>query len=194
MIQIRELAGGDPIIAGSSTGRRLFARLISIATSITDGPAMLVLSFAGIEVATSSCLRECVLEFRQRIRETRPDIYVAVADLSENVEEELYGLLNQVGEAVWAFESKRNKLVDQRLIGRLDPRLKETLDSIRSKKKVDAHALWKAEKYPSVGITAWNNRLATLSKQGLVIETREGKTKTYQSLGIGEQMTWAKII
>jgi hypothetical protein len=187
IMRVRELVDGDPVIAGSSTGRRLFAKLIDLAMSKSGGPAVMVLSFAGIEVATSSCLRECVVEFRQRVREMKPDTYVVVADLSENVEEELRGLLSQIGEAIWVFETKRNKVVDQRLIGRLDPKLMETLEVIRAKKRVDAQALWKAEKSQSVGVTAWNNRLATLSKQGLVIETREGKTKIYQSLRGGER-------
>lgn len=185
-MRIIELVGGDPVIAGSSTGRRLFAKLMNSIGSVQNGPKVLLLSFAGIEVATSSCLRECVVEFRQRLRDMKPDLYVAVTDLNESVEEELEGLLNQIGEAIWVFQTKRNKLVDQRLIGRLDQKLKDTLEVIRLKKKTDAQTLWKAEKSPSVGVTAINNRLAMLSKQGLVIETREGKTNFYQPILSGE--------
>jgi len=193
VIRLADLTDQEPIIAGSATGRRLFAKLMNVAMKIETGPTVIGISFAGISIATSSCLRECVIEFRRRLREMKPHIYPVLIDLSDEVEEELGGLLNQVGEAIWVFKRKgRSKNTEQYLIGRIDSTLKETLDLIRSRKKVDAQTLWRREKSgepnsESIGVTAWNNRLATLSRQGLVIESREGKTKIYHSLRTGDQ-------
>jgi hypothetical protein len=88
-----------------------------------------------------------------------------------------------MGEAFWVFDLARETIKKQRLIGRIDPKLKETLELIEDGQGHDATTLWKGtNSTESIGVTAWNNRLANLSKQGLVFESRVGKQKYFHPL------------
>jgi hypothetical protein len=160
----------------------MFDRLWSTAASAPEG--LLVLNFLGIRVATSSFLREAVVRFRQRVREELPHVYPVLTNLVPEIEEELLLLLNQVGEAFWVFNfGKDGEIEGYRLTGRLDPKLRETLKLIGEGHGSDATTLWKStNSTDSVGVTAWNNRLASLSRQGLVFESRLGKQKSYRPL------------
>lgn len=178
-----ELANGDPVLAGSPAGRRMRKALLKMASATTQRDLFL-LNFSGIDVATSSYLREAVVEFRKSARQEFPELYPVLTKLSAEVEEELVTLLNQMGEAFWLFEvDGRGTVRKRRLIGRLDPKIKEALDLIETGRGFDALALWKStNSTESVGVTAWNNRLASLSKQGLVFEFRSGKQKFFRPL------------
>jgi hypothetical protein len=169
------------ILAGSSSGRRICNVLFDLAKSNKGG--LFVINFIGIEVATSSFLREGIVEFRRLARREIPESYPVLSHLAADVEEELVALLNQMSEAFWVFELSKDAVKKHRLIGRIDPKLKEALDLIESGHGYDAATLWKTtSSTESVGVTAWNNRLASLSKQGLVFESRVGKQKYFHPL------------
>jgi hypothetical protein len=169
------------VLAGSSSGRQICKLLFDLAKS---GPAgLFAINFLGVGVATSSFLREGIVEFRRLARREIPDVYPVLSHLADDVEEELVGLLNQMGEAFWVFELTNGAVKKYRLVGRIDPKLKEALDLIESGQGYDAATLWKTtSSTESIGVTAWNNRLASLSKQGLVFESRVGKQKYFHPL------------
>lgn len=180
-VVLTELSRGDSVLAGSSSGRAMFNALWRLAS---DHAGLLFLDFLGIRVATSSFMREAIVVFRNRVRDEFPAIYPVLTNVSAEVEEELVTLLNQMGEAFWVFGlDKKGEIRSRRLIGRLDPKLKETLDLIDAGRGNDAATLWKGtNSTESIGVTAWNNRLANLSKQGLVFESRVGKQKSFRPL------------
>jgi len=64
------------------------------------------------------------------------------------------------------------------LVGNLDPTQKQTLDLVCRLGSADAPGLAKKDK--SVGVTAWNNRLATLNSKGLLREQRAGQAKVFK--------------
>jgi hypothetical protein len=177
-----DLSNGDPVLAGSNTGRRMFNSLWELAISSKDH--LFILDFSGIRVATSSFVREAVIVFRSRAREELPHLYPVLTNLSADVEEELLIVLNQMGEAFWCFNiDKKGGIRKRRLLGQLDPKLRETLDLIDEGRGFDAATLWKStNSTESIGVTAWNNRLASLSKQGLVFESKVGKQKFFRPL------------
>ncbi|MEA2939891.1 MAG: hypothetical protein QOD09_420 [Bradyrhizobium sp.] len=180
--RIFDLSNNDPILAGSNTGRRMFNSLWELAFSSKDH--LFVLDFSGIRVVTWSFVREAVVVFRKRAREELPHLYPVLTNLSAEVEEEVVIVLNQMGEAFWCFNiDGKGRIRKRRLLGRLDPKLQETLDLIDKGRGFDAATLWKStNSTESVGVTAWNNRLASLSKQGLVFESKVGKQKSFRPL------------
>jgi hypothetical protein len=177
-----ELSNNDPVLAGSGAGRRMFNSLWELAISSNDH--LFLLDFSGIRVATSSFIREAIILFRKRAREDLPHLYPALTRLSVEVEEEVLIVLNQMGEAFWCFAlDKKGAIQKRNLLGHLDPKLRETLDLIDEGRGFDAATLWKStNSTESVGVTAWNNRLASLSRQGLVFESRIGKQKYFRPL------------
>ena len=175
------LSRDDDVLAGSSNGRRMCKALWDIAKSSEAG--LFVVDFLGVNVATSSFLREGIIGFRNFVRQEKSDLYPVLSNLAADVEEELIGLLNQMGEAFWVFDISKRIVKKHRLIGRIDPKLKETLELIDEGRGYDAATLWKGtNSTESIGVTAWNNRLANLSKQGLVFESRVGKQKYFHPL------------
>jgi hypothetical protein len=178
---LRRLAKDTDVLAGSSEGRRMSNLLYELAKSCSAG--LFVIDGVGVDVATSSFLREGIIGFRNLVRQEKPDLYPVLSNLSADVEEELIGLLNQIGEAFWIFDIDRGVVKKHRLIGRIDPKLKETLELIERGQGYDAGTLWKStNSTESIGVTAWNNRLASLSRQGLVFESRVGKQKYFHPL------------
>lgn len=179
-ISLFELAK-DSVLAGSVTGRRICKALSKLANRSKAG--LFVIDCSGVDVTTSSFLREGIIDFRRNIRRENPDLYPILSNLAAEVEEELVTLLMDLGEAFWVFDLSRGGVKKFRLIGRLDPKLKETVDLIHSGRGYDAATLWKStDSTESIGVTAWNNRLAALSKQGLVFESRVGKQKYFHPL------------
>ncbi|HEX4410232.1 MAG TPA: hypothetical protein VH206_15770 [Xanthobacteraceae bacterium] len=178
---LKKLAKESAVLAGSSAGRRMCNLLLESAKA--SQPGLFLLDASGVDVATSSFMREAIVEFRNLVRRDMPDIYPVLTGLKPDVEEELVGLLNQIGEAFWLFEISKRIIKKHRLIGRIDPKLKETLELIERGHGYDAATLWKStNSTESVGVTAWNNRLANLSRQGLVFESRVGKQKYFHPL------------
>jgi len=175
-----------PILAGSHAGRQLFEQLWN-ASRDDSLPQIVFIDFSNIDVATSSFLRDSIVAFRRRLREERPNLYAVLINLKPEIEEELAGLLHQMGEAIWVANFSEDGFSDRRLVGRLDHKLREAIELIETRGHADASALWADTRMTeSVGVTAWNNRLAALSRQGLVIEDRRGKQKTYSILHFRE--------
>jgi hypothetical protein len=180
-INLKKLAKNNGVLAGSSAGRQMCKSLWDIAKS--SKPGLFLMDGSGLTVATSSFLREAIVRFRDLVRQERPDLYPVISALVPDVEEELVGLLNQMGEAFWVFDVTRGKVKKRRLIGHIDPKMKEALDLVEQGRGYDAASLWKStNSTESVGVTAWNNRLANLSKQGLVFESKVGKQKYFHPL------------
>jgi hypothetical protein len=184
ILDLAEVAGRR-VLAGTPFGRSIYDRLwTATARCVTD--QSLLLDFGNVEAATSSFLREAVVRFRHRTREERPHLYPIAVNMLPEVEEELAGILEIVGEAMWAFDLSGEGVADRRrLVGRLDPKLKETLRLLERRGSTRASLLWQNQKDgEKIGVTAWNNRLANLSRQGLVVENSYGRTKTYAKLEI----------
>jgi hypothetical protein len=111
-------------------------------------------------------------------------MYPVVANAAEAVEDELTFFAEEVGDAIWCCDlTEDGRVSNTRLIGqsRLDAGQQIALKHIWEKGETSAPSIAK-DVDASVGPTAWNNRLAALSAKGLVVETRNGKTKLFRSI------------
>ncbi len=84
-------------------------------------PALVVLDFAGIELATSSFLSELLIPLRDHLRFRRPPGYVVVANANEKVCEEMEDMLSRIGDAVLLAEPKTASSVGLSLLESLTP-------------------------------------------------------------------------
>ena len=184
-IRMKDLTESD-ILAGALDGRKKLGLLFERINREPARPELVYLDFAGIEVATASFLRECVLEFKNSVRRRWTKYYPVVANANEKITEELSVLL----------ASQRNVLIlcaldddgnpsSPRLLGDLDPKQRITFDLVRQLGEADAGELMRSGS-ESVGQTAWNNRLATLARIGLLMEFSHGRAKRYLPLPLGE--------
>lgn len=180
------LAEGDGrVLAGAINGRKAFTKLIEMTGGEPDSPETVFLDFEGVNVATASFLRESVLEFRDTVRRRRSNLYPVVANASDLVAEELRILLASYGNVLMICSLDENgEPHEARLIGQLDPKQRVTFDLVRQRGETDAAELMReygANEKP-IAQTAWNNRLASLTSLGLLVELSDGRAKRYRPL------------
>ncbi len=177
-----DMTGGQTVLSGAIPGRKLLSALIA-ATRSSETPMPAFLDFARVEVATASFLREAVIGFRDYARQALPNVYPVVANLLPAVTEELDFFVRARGDALWNCELDGNDgVVSARLIGELDPAQRSTFEAVIELGAITAPEL--AVRFPSQGIgaTAWNNRLSALATKGLLVERKQGKSKSFSPL------------
>jgi hypothetical protein len=176
--------GGSNVLAQAISGRSVLRKLL-VATDIEpDRPEPVFLDFEGVDVATSSFLRESVLSFRDTTRTRRSNLYPLVSNANATVKEELIDMLRLRGEAMLGCNlSDAGVVSDVELLGALDPKHRQTFDLVVQLGETDAGTLKRDYgEDEAVSRTAWNNRLATLAGLGLVIEVSQGRAKRYKPL------------
>ncbi len=177
-----EHSGGQTVLSGAIPGRKVLSALIA-ATPKTEAPAPAFLDFEGIEVATASFLREAVIGFRDYARQSLPNVYPVVANMVPAVAEELDFFVRARGDVIWSCDlNAEDRVVGARLIGDLDPAQRSTFNAVIELGAITAPEL--AARFSDQGIrpTAWNNRLSALATKGLLVERRQGKSKSFSSL------------
>jgi hypothetical protein len=173
---------GQTVLSGAIAGRRLLSALI-VATPSIKVPTRAFLDFSGVQVATASFLRESVVGFRDYARQSLPNIYPVVANLPAAVAEELDFFVRARGDVLLNCDLDSNgDVTSARLIGDLDPAQRATFDAVREVGAISAPELAARFADQHIGPTAWNNRLSALASKGLLIERRQGKSKSFSPL------------
>jgi hypothetical protein len=183
-LDMKEL-GNAEVLAGAVNGRHALGRLLAATVTEPDSPEPVFLDFAGVEVATTSYLRESVLAFRDAIRGRRSHFYPVVANANDTVRDELAELVGPRGDVLMACTlDPAGSVTEAAPIGELDPKQRLTFDLVREHGETDAGALMRAygEGEGTKHTTAWNNRLSALAALGLVVEVSQGRAKRYKPL------------
>lgn len=176
------LTGGSTVLSGAISGRTLLSALIA-ATPSSAAPTPAFLDFTEIEVATASFLREAVIGFRDYARQSLRNVYPAVANLADAVAEELEFFVRARGDVLWRCElGSGDTVISARLIGELDPAQRATFEAALELGTITAPELAARFADRQIGPTAWNNRLSALAAKGLLVERKQGKTKSFSPL------------
>lgn len=179
LLKMASYGHGEGILAGSIEGRKAFADLVQ-KTQTPGKPEVFFLDFAGIDVVTTSFLRDGPLAYRNFAREHWPYVYPVAANLSAKVFEEFDGWLTERGDAFVICRTETGEdVTDVRLIGQIDGKVLIALQHVIAQGEIDVNYL--ADQDPEkVAKTAWNNRLAALAAKGVVIEFTSGRSKRYR--------------
>jgi hypothetical protein len=179
---MREVGNGE-VLAGSLKGRQVLSELISL-TRFPNAAEACFLDFVNVEVATGSFLRESVVEYRRLTRGKRSTIYPVVANASDEILEDLDLVLRLRNDAMLVCDLDPQESVSNgRVLGHLEPVQRKTLDTVTRMGVAATPELVRADNDESgVGITAWNNRLASLVSKGLLFEERSGRAKSYRPI------------
>ncbi|WP_133164315.1 hypothetical protein [Solimonas fluminis] len=179
-LSIHQLVGGKEVLAGAGPGAALLAQLVAVRPEVA-GPVVMHLDFSGIDVATSSYLRESVLAFRDYCRMGSSEVYPVCANLSSDIEEELKVLLAQRGDALAACDLGPEGLAENaRVIGVLEEKQREALQLVINAGAADAPTLARQQGADvKVGTTAWNNRLTALARKSLLVCRPAGRSMQF---------------
>lgn len=146
---------------------------------------ILFLDFNGIEAATGSFLREAVLGLRDSDQIASRNLAVIVANPSDLVAEELGELLSRLRDVILCCRlDAEGTSTNPFLIGVLEDAQRRALAAVLKVGPTDAATLAGLPREDGdpdkIGVTGWNNRLASLAAKGILRETRRGRTKTYR--------------
>lgn len=174
-------SGVEPILAGRLSGQRAFVSALEQLPEMNE-PALVLLDFTGVDLATSSFLSEVLVPLRDHLRVRRQPGYAVAANMNEKVREEVEEMLRRSGDAfLTCTTDPAGQIADVQLCGRLDEKLQETLKLVSRKRETTAAQLHEETRgVDTIGPTAWNNRLATLAAKSLVVEILQGRTKKYR--------------
>lgn len=177
-----ELMGGQTVLSGAIPGRKLLSALVA-ATPSAEAPTPAFLDFADIQVATASFLREAVIGFRDYARQSLRNVYPAVANLLPVVAEELDFFVRTRGDVLWSCQlGPDDAVLSASLIGELDLAQRSTFEAARDLGAITAPQLAARFADQQIGPTAWNNRLSSLATKGLLVERKQGKSKSFSPL------------
>lgn len=181
----------DEVLSSVQLGKKVFAALVAEIHSM-DSPTRVFLDFEGIEVATTSFLREAVVTFRAYARQHLANVYPIPANLAVRVKEELALFLRDRGDAmaICDLPVSGEKPSGAEVIGQLDGKSLATLKVAIGAGETDAASLATQFSDEGIGITAWNNRLAALALKGLLVEISQGRSKRYRP--VLEDLTYGR--
>lgn len=177
--------GGQPVLSGAADGKAGFLVIFEKARSEPPEPSPLLLDFARVEVATASYLREAIFALKNYLRTSGSKFYPVIANANATVREELAVIADARKDPILAVETSiSGEISNQVIIGTLDPKQATTFARVTELRRTTAGEL--KEKFGSEeGVTAptvWNNRLAALASQGLILEYTQGRAKFYMPL------------
>lgn len=191
------------IAAGASAGIDHFNSIVTQILPALQGAkseTIVFLDFSGIEDATPSYIKATVLALHQCGRRymkeitlgehaetaelSRPlNIIVAVLNASQAVQDCINEVFSRRGFAVLAGAHVSDDRFDEAVVlGELDSKIFETLQSAAGLDEFQAGDLLEKNKpTESILVTGWNNRLAELHRQRLLLRRTEGRTNRFRS-------------
>jgi hypothetical protein len=187
LVNVCELAGGREVLAGRALGRKALAKLIA-GIENPSAPDICFLDFGSSALVTGSFLAEFVIGLSRHARAVAPNIYPVCIIVDEISFQELELLASSSGQVIPVCSGlKRGHPKELRFVGSLDVAHLEALKRVEHLGCASAKALAEgtATRGDKIGITAWHNRLAALSRRGLIIEENDGRQKLYRALNQG---------
>lgn len=179
-VPLYKLVSHRDILAGAAFGREVFGKLCEAAQPSSE-PRPHYIDFSDIEMATASFLRESVVNFKLYCRSVRNNLYPVAANCCVEIQEEIDLVLKMTDDAMMsAIIDDDDAPVRWVLLGNIDKKLQSVFDEIVENGVITATMLEnKFRTSDKVGITAWNNRLASLSAKGVAMEKQLGRQKVY---------------
>ena len=181
-ISLRKVSKRD-VLAGSQFGRKVLGALLEQVVDESKESQLVFLDFKGVEIATASFLRESVIEFRDLIRRRWSNNYPVVANANEAVREELSLIVRSKNSVLILCElDAKGQTQSAQILGYLEAKQQIAFDLVKKLREAEAAELMAECDKDKVSQSAWNNRLAALTKLGVLIESSRGRAKRYSPL------------
>ena len=183
IIRMQDVADSD-VLAGALRGRKSLVVMLEKIAREPELPEPVYLDFTNVAFATASFPRESVLEFRNTVRRRWAGYYPVVANANDMITEELSVLVEPQRDVLLLCTLCEDGIPSEpRLVGELEPKQQITFDLVRELGETDARELMhKTIDTEDVGQTAWSNRLASLTRLGVLVELSHGRAKRFRPL------------
>jgi hypothetical protein len=179
-LRVRDYAPTD-VLGFRSEGVTVRERMFESLTEPND-PAVLAVDFREMRVMASSPLDELTFVLRDNLRRRGSCLFPVFTNLDPWREElEAISAIRR-GDSLPLCELDNSGSVHgARILGSLDEAQKVTLRALQKMGEATGALLHQSDADGRrTSATAWNNRLAYLSRKGLVVERAEGRAKFYR--------------
>ena len=181
-IRVTSLCDGD-VLGGAPAGRAALGKFLAELPDRLGEPTRVYLDFGGIALITASFLREAVFGFRDIARMQYPNVYPIIANATSMVRDEICELVELRNDVLILCKINNNDLPSNvEIVGNLEEKQIYTYKIVCEKKEAAAPDLMREfGQVEGMGhTTAWNNRLSSLNKMGLLMEYNRGRSKIYR--------------
>ena len=165
------------VLVGTTRGQAGHSALLRHLRGVQD--QTVVLDLAHVEVLSASYFLEAMWPLGSWCQENGSAL--VLANINGAVADDIAVSLKAYGGAVIVGTLHGVRLTHPCILGQLDDKLDLTLRLVCDAGVADAGSIAKASGETTV-VTAWNNRLVTLNKMGLLREEKQGKTKFYSPI------------
>jgi hypothetical protein len=165
------------VLVGATRGQAGHSTLLRLLRGVQD--QTVVLDLGHVEVLSASYFREAIWPLGSWCQENGAAL--VLANVNGAVADDIAVSLKAYGGAVIVGALHGERLSHPRILGELDEKLDLTLRLVCAAGLADAASVAKASGETTV-VTAWNNRLVTLTRMGLLREEKQGKTKFYSPI------------
>jgi hypothetical protein len=171
-------AVGRADLIGATAGRKAAQALAEAVKGLPASP-WLAFDFSTVDMVSASAAREAFLGQLMDDLLERGTLPVFVALNQEALDEVSFAAQAVKRPLVAAQKLVEGLPVGLKVLGGIEPKQLESLRAVAQLGETDAKTAHEAKGGTDTGVTAWNNRLATLSALGLLTERKSGKTKYY---------------
>jgi len=171
-------AVGRADLIGVTAGKKA-AQALSEAVAGAPVTPWLAFDFSDVDMVSASAAREAFLGKLMDDLLERGTLPVFVGLNAEALDEVSFAAQAVKRPVVAAHKFSEGQPVGLQVLGGIEPKQLETLRAVAQLGETDAKTAHQEASGADTGVTAWNNRLATLSALGLLTERKSGKTKYY---------------
>jgi hypothetical protein len=166
------------VLAGAALGEKHWKQIAGLINEAGAVESVVLLDFDGVAAATASYFKQTLSLFHGDGRATR-NAYPIYINVSPSVEDDIHHfLLGQKWPGIIAT-FKRGKPWFRKLIGALEPAAVDTWNHLTLIGSGSAADVMQAAR-SQVALTAWNNRLAELSRLRLTERKKNGRFWIYK--------------
>ena len=170
------------MLIGRGQGQRDLPKFLE-AAFVPVGTETILWDWSNIQVATASYFAAAFVPVIRMLISGGIEKYFILYGLNENCRDELEFVLETEGLAVLLAEDLRDgRVLSARTVGKLESVYAQTLNRVIQRPGISAKRLYSespGRKKPTIGQTAWINRLVALHNLRLVTRKKVGKEYTY---------------
>jgi hypothetical protein len=180
-IRLSDLQPASDVLAGAAVAEKHRDAIVTAVLTAKEDDPIVILDFESVEAVTASYLKLVIPIFYDENVLTKNKVpHPLYAQLSPETEEDLHHFLIARGWPGIVATWKRGKATFKKLIGALEAAPSETFRRLSKVGLGSAVDIMQSAGGTEVALTAWNNRLAELSRLRLARRERRGRFWIYR--------------
>jgi len=171
----------SPLLNGATRAQLDLPKFVEELTKVNKGE-MVTFDFKGVEQVSASYWNSIVPAIYSFASDEEREVFPIICNVERNSLEDLELALKNRGIAVLVANKKTGGISELKLFGVIDDAHKETFILVNSHGEIGSGDLVSKEEHKegNIGLSGWNNRLATLYRMRLIRRVKRGRSFRYK--------------